>query len=98
MNTLRHRITVGILQGCLVAAPLFVLSVEPAAAKQPAVCKAARSGTLDARLAAKADAGSASLRRFVARTGTIYGLDMPTARARAARFHRAREACDAVES
>ncbi len=95
MNTFNKRITLGLLQGCLVAVPLFVLSAGSATAAEPVACHAAKS-SLDARLASKADEGPTALRRFVSRTVTIYGLDVPTANARIERVRTAREQCIAA--
>ncbi len=97
MNTIHQRLLKGFVGTCVVAAPFFFASAQPAAAAQPAACRAAAS-SLDARLAAKADEGTTSLRRFVARTTTIYGLDLQGAQARAERARQARRACAVAEA
>jgi len=94
MNTIHKSIVLGL--ACAVAVPMLLV-VEPAAARATS-CQVASAASLDSRLAAKADQGPASLRRYLTRTQTIYGLDWTTAVARAHRFHQARAACVASKA
>ena len=90
MNPNEKRVVRTVLQAALVAMPLLLAMPRPSVAAEagPTSCRATTYRTvLDARLAAKADEGIVSLRRFVQRTRTVYQMDIGDALAAVAR-HR----------
>ncbi len=83
------------LQGCALGVTLFFGSAHSAVAAQAQSCITARQPSLDVRMAAQADRGTAELGRFVRRVGAVYQLDYPTAVARVERYRRMRARCEA---
>ena len=91
MNPLHTRLLAGLLQSCVVAAPLLVGSHSASAAEGSASCVALSNH--DARLVAKADESPMALRRYVEQTYAVYHVRVDDARAQTARAQQVVASC-----
>ncbi len=96
MNRMQRMFGVLVFQALAIGVPLFVCNTHVAYAEEPGTCQFAPRA-LDRTLVAKNAEGDASLRRFIERTQTVYGLNMDEAKERVEHVRVGRAACDVAQ-